>query len=380
MSFVFPAAHSSPRYSLPWRHAWLGAGLLALVSAAAAAGWWWSSKHGDPSGADLTAAADAPRIAGMPGLMPTKAAPQAAVEGASAAAGGPAPSFEESCLKPIRLKRFADAIEGCGRFVDTPKVGGHAHAALAAIYATRSYINVAASVHHAQMAAAAGDGRGKFMVAYHQLTGMSGQPFDLARTRALLEEARTAGVARAQQYIVAIDDSIKCREQASFKLFDQALFCLFRPEVSQLLLSKGMTERQKDLEQWLDSYRPGDVLPTSESAVAVYDRDPQEELQRLARFSYRFSVGEGGERLQLLRQALTDKYGQPVKLSAREANGGSGQWQLADGVRISLGRDEDGSVLVNYTLPVRWEARSAHLKREAELVQNAQLMRDQMAL
>lgn len=289
-------------------------------------------------------------------------------------------SFDEACLRPIRLKRFAEAIEGCGRFVDTREHAGHAHAALAAIYATRSYIDVAASVHHAQMAAAAGDGRGKFMVAFHALTGQSGQSLDIERTRALLSEAKASGVGKAQQYIDIIDESKRCREQASFKLFEQPVFCYFRPELTQLLLSKGMTERQKDLEQWVDVYRPGDVLSSADRAEVVYDRDPKEELHRLARFVYSFSPKEGVDREAMLRRVLIEKYGEPQPMVGSKQTGGSSEWRLADGVQISLAKDADGNVLIRYTLPSRWEMREAHLKRERELEQNAQMLREQAAL
>lgn len=289
-------------------------------------------------------------------------------------------AFDEACLRPIRLKRFDEAIEACGRFTNVRERAGHAHAALAAIYATRSYSNSSASVMHAQLAAEAGDGRGKFMVAFHSLTGQNTQPFDLERTRALLIEAKTSGVAKAQQYIDIVDASKRCREQSAFRLFDAPLFCLFRPELTQVLSSKGMTERQKDLEQWIDIYRPGDVLASADRAEVTYDRDPQEELHRLARLSYVFNAQEGVDRVELLRRVLSEKYGQAQPMEAAKQSGGHSEWRLADGVAIALSKDADGNVTVSYTLPKRWEDRAAHLKRERELEQNAQLIREQVAL
>jgi hypothetical protein len=289
-------------------------------------------------------------------------------------------AFDEACLRPIRLKRFDEAIEACNRFTNVRERAGHAHAALAAIYATRSYSNSAASVMHAQLAAEAGDGRGKFMVAFHSLTGQNPQPFDLDRTRALLVEAKANGVAKAQQYIDIVDASKRCRDQAAFRLFDAPVFCLFRPELTQLLSSKGMTESQKDLEHWIDVYRPGDVLASADRAEVTYDRDPQEELHRLARFAYIFNPQDGVDRMELLRKVLVEKYGKLQPMDATRETGGHSEWRLPDGVAIALGKDADGTVTVTYTLPKRWEDRTAHLKRERELEQSAQLIRDQVAL
>lgn len=360
----------------------LGFGAAVVVAAAAAGGFvLFKSKRMQEAAFQQSLGVRVQPDSSVPGVQQIALRPP----GAGPAADGVPPmrirvNFDEACLRPIRLKHFPEAIDGCSRFIDSKDKAGHAHSALAAIYATRSYSNIAASVRHAQLAAEAGDGRGKFMVAFHSLTGQNPQPFDLDRIRMLLVEAKAAGVNKAQQYIDAVDESKRCREQAAFKLLGQPVFCYFRSELTQLLISKGMTERQKDLEQWTDIYRPGDILASADRADVIYDSDPKEELHRLARFVYVFHPEEGVERETLLRRVLTEKYGEPQAMEASKQVGGRSQWRLPDGVAIGLEKDADGNVSVHYTLPKRWEDRAAHLKRERELEQNARMMRDQVAL
>lgn len=290
-------------------------------------------------------------------------------------------SFKNDCVNPLRSERYGEAIEACQRYLNDEKLAAKAHAALAAIYSTRAYRDYTASVTHAERAAALGDPRGKFMTAIQMLGGYSPRTFDLALVRKLLEDAQRDGVTQASMLLERIDDSEQCRKnKQAFLLLNAPVFCMFRPEVSQVLAARGMVQRSADPSNWVDVWRPGEVLPAANQAELLFDRSPDDEMLRLAQFTYRIDSIAAGDQLPLVAQALRQKYGAPTKGGNEPATGTTTLWHTAAGIDISLAKLADGSVELRYALPQRATDRSTHLTREDQLSRQARVRRQQIAL
>lgn len=297
--------------------------------------------------------------------------------------------FKSECVAPLRSERYGEAIEACQRYANDERLGGKAHAALAAIYSTRAYRDFTASVTHAERAAELGDPRGKFMSAIQMLAGYSSRPFDLALVRKLLEDAQNNGVTQAGMLIQRIDESVQCRSgKQVFMLLNAPVFCMFRPEVSQVLAARGMSQRNADAQNWADLWRPGEVLPAANQAELLYDRSPDDEMLRLAQFTYRIDAISAGEQLPLVTQALRQKYGAPARGGSKDgkdgakelAAGGSIIWRTDSGIDITLTRLADGSAELRYAQPQRATERESHLTREDQLSRQARIRRQQVAL
>ncbi|WP_374590298.1 hypothetical protein [Aquabacterium sp.] len=290
--------------------------------------------------------------------------------------------FKSECVSPLRSERYAEAIEACQRYANDERLGGKAHAALAAIYSTRAYRDVTASVTHAERAAELGDARGKFMTAIQMLGGYSTRPFDLSFVRKMLEDAQRSGVAQAGMLLNRIADSEQCRKnKQTFTLLNAPVFCMFRPEISQVLIARGMSQRNADAQSWADIWRPGEVLPSSSQAELLYDRSPDDEMLRLAQFTYRFDPIAASDQLPLVVQALRQKYGAPSRSSSKELVAGSSMiWHAGTDVDITLTRLSDGSAELRYAQTPRASERESHLAREDQLSRQARIRRQQVAL
>lgn len=311
--------------------------------------------------------------------------PDAGKAVASAASAAPPAvdqkAFETQCIELLRGSQLRRAVEHCGRFTQVPELAGKAHAALAALYATRSFYDRKASVFHAQQSAEAGDERGKFMAALHMLSGHSEQPFDLDQVRAWLKEAAAGRVPHASTILARLKDSEACRSAAdAFQLFGSPVFCLFRPELAALMEEHGMDFDGFEAGAWTDRWTPGEVLAGADHAQAEYDRDPRDELLRLARFGYRFDKAAAAPRLPVLSDALVGKYGRPAAGTLPLPPGAMALWRTAGGVEIRLQHAADGSVSIDYTQPERLGSRQAHQVREGELARMARVRLDQAAL
>ncbi len=334
--------------------------------------------------------------AASPGLASSLTAPMqttlqpatdAAQEGASAgesaqpAAALSEDGFRSDCVNPLRTERYAEAIEACQRYTHDEKLGAKAHAALAAIYSTRAYRDVTASVTHAERAAALGDPRGKFMTAIQMLAGYSPRPFDLTLVRKLLLDAQNNGVSQASMLLDRIAENEQCRKNKQvFLLLNAPVFCMFRPEVSQVLAARGMAQRNADPANWTDIWRPGEVLPAANQAELLFDRSPEDEMLRLAQFTYRIDSIAAVDQLPLVAQALRQKYGQPARGANEPAAGNSTVWHTGSGIDITLAHLADGSVELRYAQPQRTSERESHLTREDQLSRQARVRRQQIAL
>ena len=133
-------------------------------------------------------------------------------------------------------------------------------------------------------------------------------------------------------------------------------------------------------ESWAARWQPGSTLAGASAALVEYDRDPADELLRLARFTYRFEPAAAQERLPALAQALQRKYGPPQAGSAAPAPGASALWRLAGGVELRLLREGDGALAIEYRHAARWQARAEHWAQAMRAQQLARLRRDQAAL
>jgi len=289
--------------------------------------------------------------------------------------------FRRECIHPLRNERYNEAIGGCTRFKNDERLGAKAHAALAALYSTRGYRDHSAAIAHAERSASLGDPRGKFMSAIQMLAGHSPRPFDLNAVRQLLQDASAQGVTQADLLLDRIEQSEKCRQDKhAFKLLNAPIFCMFRPEISHMLAEHGMTPRSADLQFWVDTWRPGDVLPGASSAELLYDRSPDDEMLRLARLTYRIDAISATDQLPLMSQALREKYGAPTRGKPEPAPGGMAVWQTESGVEITLSRASDGSIELRYNQPPRFADRETHLSREDQLSRQARVRRQQIAL
>lgn len=365
--------------------------IVGFVAAGLALAAWGVSASLAPSNAAPAAIMPVPDTASSllaPDLVPTASlSGQRPDAGAGDPdAGKPAPALTEAgflndCIKPLRAEHYSQAVAACLRYSNDQNLGAGAHAALAAIYSTRAYRDVAASVTHAERAAEMGDPRGKFMMAIQMLAGYSTRPFDMALVRKLLNDARSSGVPQAGMMLDRVAQSEQCRaDKQAFKLLDAPIFCLFRPEVSQVLAARGMTQRSADPTQWSDVWRPGDVLPVANQAELLFDRDPDDEMLRLAQFTYRIDAITASDQLPLVEQALRQKYGAPARGRGDPAAGTTTVWHTPSGIDITLARLADGSVELRYAQPQRALERGTHLAREEELSRQARIRRQQIAL
>ncbi len=317
-------------------------------------------------------------------LLPmANAAPEASsgIEAAKPAAPLSDDGFRSDCVNPLRTERYAEAIDACQRYTNDEKLGAKAHAALAAIYSTRAYRDVTASVTHAERAAELGDPRGKFMTAIQMLAGYSPRPFDLVLIRKLLQDAQNNGVNQAGMLLERIAESEQCRKnKQTFLLLNAPVFCMFRPEVSQVLAARGMAQRNADPASWTDVWRPGDVLPAANQAELQFDRNPEDEMLRLAQFTYRIDPIAAADQLPLVAQALRQKYGPPARGANEPSRGSHTIWHTGSGIDITLANLTDGSVELRYAQPQRAAERDSHLTREDQLSRQARVRRQQIAL
>lgn len=288
--------------------------------------------------------------------------------------------FKSDCVNPLRAERYGEAIDACLRYTNDEKLAAKAHAALAAIYSTRAYRDVNASVTHAERAAILGDPRGKFMTAIQMLAGYSPRPFDLNLVRKLLTDAQNSGVSQAGMLLGRISESEQCRKnKQAFILLNAPVFCMFRPEVSQVLAARGMSQRNADLQNWMDVWRPGDVLPAANQAELLFDRNPEDEMLRLAQFTYRIDAIAAPDQLPLVAQALRQKYGPQARGANEPAPGSAAVWHNP-GIDITLAHLADGSVELRYAQPQRAADRESHLTREDQLSRQARVRRQEIAL
>lgn len=380
-------------------------GLCGLVwgVTAASAGWRQPQRPGNdtPEAAWMTL----PPTAAGPGLGPsTPASGPTAVRTVALALDAPAPAasaippqgtapaasaeeraaFQRECVEPLREQRYKQAVRQCAHHAGQPALAGAAHAALAAAYSAPGHTDLRASARHAERAAAAGDARGKFMAALHLLAGRSEQPFDLGLAEAWLGQAASQRVPHAARLQARVAEARTCRRAESFKLLDAPVFCLFRPEMEQVLRDHGMSSLdpiEADLEQtWTARWQPGGALAGASLAQADYDRDPADELLRLARFTYRFEPPAARERAAGLAQALLRKYGPPQAGRADPAPGAQALWRLPGGIELRLLREADGALAIEYRHAARWQARAQHWAQAVRAQQLARLRRDEAAL
>lgn len=371
----------------------LGLGGLVWGMATASAGWRQPER---PAAASSAAAWLSPGVTAA--AAPPAAAASAGLRNVSLAVEAPAPrntpapavsseeqaAFQQACVLPLRQQRYKEAARQCAAYAEHPGLAGAAHAALAAAHSAPGHTDLRASARHAEQAAAAGDARGKFMAALHLLAGRSEQPFDLGRADAWLADAARERVPHAARLQAHIDEARACRQGESFRLLDAPVFCLFWPELEQALREQGMSRLdpvEADVEQaWTARWQPGSTLAGATYVQADFDRDPADELLRLARFAYHFDAVAAQERAAGLAQALQRKYGRPHTGRADATPGAQALWRLPSGIELRLQREGDGALSIEYRHAARWPARQQHWAQALQARQLARLRRDEAAL
>lgn len=264
--------------------------------------------------------------------------------------------FQKGCLNLVQQRLYRQATHACDKFTVQADLAPRAHSTLAALYTARAIMDLPASVRHADMAAKAGDARGKFLLAAHMLSGQY-QPFDERLLRQLLTESQQGGVGAARIYLQALEDSQTCRVTTKVMPLGLPIFCMFRAELQQALRQKGLRLKDEDLRHWQDHFAPGDVLANARDAELQFDIDPREEIHRVARWSYQIVDEAALQRWGDLEQNLTRKYGKPKVVAADQEL----VWEMGDDTLVRLVREDAWQLRVSYESPSRVKGRAAHL-------------------
>lgn len=283
--------------------------------------------------------------------------------------------FQKDCLGLVQQRLYRQAIVACDRFTVQADLAPRAHSTLAALYTARAILNMSVSVRHAEMAARAGDARGKFLLAAHMLSGHF-QPFDERLLRQWLKESQKGGVGASRVYLQALDDSQTCRVTTKVMPMGLPIFCMFRAELHQALRQRGFRIKDEDLRLWQDIFAPGDVLANAGDAVVQFDSDPREEIHRVARLSYQITDELTQQRWTDLAQSLSRKYGQPKVVSADQELA----WDMGDGTWVRLVRQDAWQLSVSYENAARLKGREEHLSAAEQTARQDRVLAEAEAL
>jgi hypothetical protein len=264
--------------------------------------------------------------------------------------------FQKDCLGLVQQRLYRQAVSSCDKFTVQADLAPRAHSTLAALYTARAVMDLPASVRHADMAAKAGDARGKFLLAAHMLSGQY-LPFDERLLRQLLNESQQGGVGAARIYLQALEDSQTCRVTTKVMPLGLPIFCMFRAELQQALRQKGLRTKDEDLRHWQDTFAPGELLANARDVELQFDVDPGEEIHRVARWSYQIVDEESQQRWGDLEQSLTRKYGKPKVVEADKAL----LWEMGDDTQVRLVREDNWQIRVSYENLKRLKGRAEHL-------------------
>jgi hypothetical protein len=264
--------------------------------------------------------------------------------------------FQKDCLGLVQQRLYRQAVSACDKFTVQADLAPRAHSTLAALYTARAIMDLPASVRHADMAAKAGDARGKFLLAAHMLSGQY-QPFDERLLRQLLNESQQGGVGAARIYLQALEDSQTCRVTTKVMPLGLPIFCMFRAELQQALRQKGLRAKDEDVRHWQDTFAPGELLANARDVELQFDVDPGEEIHRVARWSYQIVDEESQQRWGDLEQSLTRKYGKPKVVEADKAL----VWEMGDDTQVRLVREDNWQIRVSYENLKRLKGRAEHL-------------------
>lgn len=313
-------------------------------------------------------------LAGMAGLVWVKQAKASSPASSALAAGGAPESsaaltkrYAESCELAVRERRFDNALELCNEFTQSQELAGKAHASMAVASMLRSdsmagndSADFALSARHAEAAAKLNDALGKMIWAYHGLNGHGATPVAPEQAQALLTEAQTGGVAKAELLLASLDQSKECRDRAQVALFELPIFCMGRGELRGALKALGMRELEQSAGTEREVFALGQMLPGAKQMSLQYAKQPASQLLAPVHVSYRFGMQEAAfahQTLQRLQDNLRKKYGQPLR---GDSNENLGQWRSSDGVLIELRRDGAGDLLLSY----RHEQRAVTLREQ----------------
>lgn len=283
--------------------------------------------------------------------------------------------FQKDCLGLVQQRLYRQAIAVCDRFTVQADLAPRAHSTLAALYTARAILDMPVSVRHAEIAARAGDARGKFLLAAHMLAGHY-QPFDERLLRQLLKESQAGGVGASRIYLKALDDSQTCRVTTKVMPMGLPIFCMSRAELHQALRQRGFRIKDEDLRLWQDNFAPGDMLANAGDAVVQFDSDPREELHRVARLSYQITDEQTQQRWADLSQSLSRKYGKPKVVSVDQELA----WDMGDGTWVRLVREDAWQLSVSYENAARLKGREEHLSAAEQTARQDRVLAEAEAL
>jgi hypothetical protein len=283
--------------------------------------------------------------------------------------------FQKDCLSLVQQRLYRQAIVVCDRFTTQADLAPRAHSTLAALYTARAVLDLPSSVRHAEMAAKAGDARGKFLLGAHMLSGQY-QPFDERLLRQMLKESQEGGVGAARIYLQALEDSQTCRVMTKVTPMGLPIFCMFRAELQQALRQKGFRIKDEDLRQWQDSFAPGDMLANARDAVVQFDANPAEEIHRVARLSYQITDDQTQQRWGDLVQSLSRKYGKPKMASGDQELA----WDMGDGTWVRMVREDAWQLRVSYEDAARVKGRVEHLSAAEKTAREDRVLAEAEAL
>lgn len=311
-------------------------------------------------------------IAGLVWVKQAKAASAASSAPALSAGGAPESSaaltkrYAESCEAAVRERRFDSALELCNEFTQSQELAGKAHASMAVASMLRSdglgsndNADFALSARHAEAAAKLNDALGKMIWAYHGLNGHGASAVAPEQAQALLTEAQTGGVAKAELLLASLNQSKECRDRAQVALFELPVFCMGRGELRGALKALGMREQEQSAGADREVFALGQMLPGAKQMSLQYAKQPASQLLAPVHVSYRFGMQEAAfahQTLQRLQDNLRKKYGPPLRTESDTL----GQWRSSDGVLIELRRDGAGDLLLSY----RHELRAITLREQ----------------
>jgi hypothetical protein len=283
--------------------------------------------------------------------------------------------FQKGCLSLVQQRLYRQAVASCDKFTVQADLAARAHSTLAALYTARAILDLPNSVRHAEMAAKAGDARGKFLLAAHMLSGQY-QPFDERLLRQLLTESQQGGVGAARIYLQALEDSQTCRVTTKVMPMGLPIFCMFRAELQQALRQKGLRMKDEDLRHWQDSFAPGELLANARDAELQFDVDPREEIHRVARLSYQIIDEASQDRWADLEQSLSRKYGKPKVVTADQDL----VWDMGDDTRVRMVREDAWQLRVSYEHPSRMKGRVEHLLAVEQTARQDRILAEAEAL
>lgn len=316
-------------------------------------------------------------IAGLAWVKQAKASSAASSAPALVAGGTPESSaaltkrYAESCELAVRERRFDNALEFCNEFTQSQELAGKAHASMAVASMLRSdglgesgHADYALSARHAEAAAKRNDALGKMIWAYHGLNGHAATTVAPEQAQALLAEAQTGGVAKAELLLASLGESKECRDRAQVALFELPIFCMGRGELRGALKALGMREQEQSAGADREVFALGQLLPGAKQMSLQYAKQPASQLLAPVHISYRFGMQESAfahQTLQRLQDSLRKKYGTPLRTESDTL----GQWRSSDGVLIELRRDGAGDLLLSY----RHELRTTALREQTLALQ-----------